>query len=255
MDNKLDQLLAMSRTLGDPANDYVILGEGNTSARCDEDSFWVKASGFSLNDITQDGLVAVNFRPILDLFEQDDLSDEAVAQALLDARVDSSTDIRPSVETTFHALALSMGGANFIGHTHPTAVNSILCSEVAEAAIAGRLFPDEIVVCGPAPALVPYVDPGLPLAQAIRHAILGYQEEYGRNPKLIYMQNHGMIALGASADEVLRITAMAVKTARILQGAYAMGGPQFMSAENVARIDSRLDEHYRQRMLAKQAAQ
>jgi hypothetical protein len=56
--------------------------------------------------------------------------------------------------------------------------------------------------------------------------------------------------LGQSADEVLRITAMAVKTARILLGTYATGGPQFMTAEQVARIDTRPDEHYRQQMLA-----
>ena len=41
----LAQLIAMSRTLGDPANDYVILGEGNTSVQADAESFWVKASG------------------------------------------------------------------------------------------------------------------------------------------------------------------------------------------------------------------
>ncbi len=37
----LTQLVSMSRNLGDPINDYVILGEGNTSAQVDGDSFWV----------------------------------------------------------------------------------------------------------------------------------------------------------------------------------------------------------------------
>ena len=60
----LSQLVAMSRSLGDPANDYVILGEGNTSAKVDADSFWVKASGTELRTITvapSSGL-AGNFR-------------------------------------------------------------------------------------------------------------------------------------------------------------------------------------------------
>ena len=47
-DDTLDRLVAMSRGLGDPANDYVILGEGNTSARHDAETFWVKASGSEL---------------------------------------------------------------------------------------------------------------------------------------------------------------------------------------------------------------
>ena len=48
MTNILDQLITMSNNLGDPANDYVILGEGNSSAKVDEQTFWVKAaSGIS----------------------------------------------------------------------------------------------------------------------------------------------------------------------------------------------------------------
>ena len=39
----LRRLVAMSRDLGQPEKDYVILSEGNTSARIDETTFWVKA--------------------------------------------------------------------------------------------------------------------------------------------------------------------------------------------------------------------
>jgi len=40
MNDVLDELVSMSRALGDPANDYAILGEGNTSVRADGDTFW-----------------------------------------------------------------------------------------------------------------------------------------------------------------------------------------------------------------------
>ena len=49
-EDTLDQLVALSNRLGDPAHDYVILGEGNTSARADAGSFWVKTSGAELPD-------------------------------------------------------------------------------------------------------------------------------------------------------------------------------------------------------------
>ena len=159
--------------------------------------------------------------------------------------MDPEAQARPSVETVLHALALKLDGVNFVGHTHPTAVNAILCSKKAEEAIAGRLFPDEIVYCGPAPIYVPYTDPGVPLALAIRDAIDRYLDEYRENPKVILMQNHGLIALGGTASEVENITAMFVKTARVILGAYALGGPHFMSAEAVARIHTRPDEQYR----------
>jgi ribulose-5-phosphate 4-epimerase/fuculose-1-phosphate aldolase len=64
------------------------------------------------------------------------------------------------------------------------------------------------------------------------------------------MVNHGILALGMMATEVLNITLMADKWARILVGTYALGGPSFLSEQDVARIDSRLDEHYRRRRLS-----
>ncbi len=56
------------------------------------------------------------------------------------------------------------------------------------------------------------------------------------------MQNHGLIALGRTAQEVENITAMAVKAARVLLGTYALGGPHFLSPAAVDRIHTRPDE-------------
>lgn len=245
----LKQLIAMSRNLGQPEKDYVILSEGNTSARIDEESFWVKASGAEMRDIGQDGFIEVRFPPVLAMLEGGDLSDAEIKCRLTEAKVDPDAPTHPSVETVLHALALTMGGANYVGHTHPTAVNAVLCSQHAEAAIAGRLFPDEIVVCGPAPAYVSYTDPGIPLARRVRDVLAAFRRRYGGPPKVILMQNHGLVALGRNPEEVENITAMCVKAARILLGAYALGGPHFMSAQAVARIHTRPDEAYRRRKL------
>ncbi|MCG2766905.1 MAG: class II aldolase/adducin family protein [Anaerolineae bacterium] len=248
-DDVLSQLVTLSRHLADPAHDYVILGEGNTSARADEETFWVKASGRQMDGIEADGFVHVRFAPVLGLLEASDLSDGDVKAELEAARVDPAATSRPSVETVLHALALQLEGVSFVGHTHPTAVNAILCSQRAEEAIAGRLFPDEIVVCGPAPAYVPYTDPGLPLARAVREALQAHMAEWGEPPKVILMQNHGLIALGRTAQEVENITAMYVKTARVIIGTYALGGPRFLGVQAVERIHTRPDELYRRRNL------
>ena len=245
MDETLKQLITMSNNLGNPVLDYVILGEGNTSTRADANTFWVKASGTELRTVGTTDFVRVRFDRVLSLLETDGLSDDAVRAGLEAAKVNPNITARPSVETVLHALALQLEGVNFVGHTHPTAVNAILCSQNAEKAIAGRLFPDEIVYCGPAPVYIPYTDPGVPLARRVRDAIDNYLDEYRENPKVILMQNHGLIALGQTASEVENITAMYVKTARVILGAYALGGPHFMSAEAVARIHTRPDEQYR----------
>ncbi|MCA9935712.1 MAG: class II aldolase [Ardenticatenaceae bacterium] len=244
----LAQLVAMSRSLGEPARDYVILGEGNTSARANDETFWVKASGTQLHGIDEAGFVRVRFAPILALLDAGEVSDEQVKDELAGAVV-GFVGKRPSVETAVHAAALTVGQARFVGHTHPTAVNAILCSQQAEAALAGRLFPDEIVVCGPVPIYLPYIDPGVPLARAVGQAIQRHQENYGESPKVILLQNHGLFVLGQSAQEVENVTAMMVKTARILVGTYALGGPRFLTPEAAARIRTRPDEAYRQRQL------
>jgi rhamnose utilization protein RhaD (predicted bifunctional aldolase and dehydrogenase) len=138
---------------------------------------------------------------------------------------------------------------NFVGHTHATAVNSLTCSAAFETAVSGRIFPDEIVMCGPAPVVVPYTDPGVPLARKVHSLIEQHLDEYREVPKVILMQNHGLIALGRTAQQVENITAMAVKAARVLLGTYALGGPHFMTAQAVQRIHTRPDEYYRRKIL------
>ncbi|MFO7916627.1 MAG: class II aldolase/adducin family protein [Anaerolineae bacterium] len=245
----LQEVISMSRELGQPERDLVILGEGNTSAVCDDDTFWVKASGTQLRHPDMDTFVRLGLAPVCALADRKEISDEAFKSALDAAKVDPSVKKRPSTETVLHALALTEANAKFVGHTHPVAVNAIMCSTRAEEALSGQLFPDEIVVCGPTPAYVPYTDPGLPLARAVRDAFHRYINEWNVPPKVIALQNHGLIALGSSPTEVDSITAMFVKTCRVLLGTYTLGGPHFLSRENVDRIFTRPDEAYRRREL------
>lgn len=246
--NVLDELVAMSLYLGDPANDFVILGEGNTSAK-EGDTFYVKASGKYLSNSDRDTFVRVKHKEALAILDSGDLSDEQIKDALLAALAEPGNSVRPSVETTFHAYLLSLPDVNFVGHTHPAAVNSLLCSVNAEKILRGRIFPDEIVYCGVAPMYVPYVDPGLGLAREIRERVTRFADAEGIAPKVILIQNHGLIALGKTAHEVEAITAMWCKTCRVLMGASIFGGINYFTKQNVDRIYTRPDEHYRKQQL------
>ena len=240
----LEELMAMSRQLGDPAADCAILAEGNTSVRIDEESFWVKASGAQLPAITADGFVRVRFAPVLSLFAAEEASDETIERVLREACVEQTAH-RPSIEALMHALLLQEKDISFVGHTHPVPVNAIVCSRQAEEAISGRVFPDEVVCCGAAPAWVPFTDPGVPLARRVGQAVCEYSETYGERPRAIWMQNHGLIALGSTAQEVVTVTAMAVKVARIILGTYQLGGPNFLTEPQVRRLHTRPDDLYR----------
>ncbi len=245
----LNQLIALSRSLGNPAQDLVILGEGNTSARIDDETFFVKASGKELRSADEKSFVRVFLRQVLNGLDSKALTDEEVRKILAESMTDRSVSDVPSLETFLHAHLLSLPGIAFVGHTHPTAVNAILCSVDARKAVSGRLFPDEIVCCGPAVCYVEYADPGLPLARQLRRRVEEFMEEQKTSPRVILMENHGMIACGRTAREIETITSMYVKTARILTGTSAFGGPHFLTSENVARIHTRPDEIYRQKKL------
>lgn len=242
------ELIALARELGQEARQLVLLGEGNISASCHDGTFWIKASGSSLAKLDEAGVSRVRLEPILGLLMRDQLDELEIAAALLAARVDAAHK-KPSVETFFHAVCLSEGGARWVGHAHPLSANRILCSRLGARPFLGHLFPDAVVVCGKAPAVVPYVDPGFALAKAIRAELARHQGVYGEPPKLLLLENHGVTALGDSATEVMNILLMADKWARILWGSYALGGPSYLSSEDAARIDSRLDEQHRRREL------
>ena len=244
MVQKLDALVAMTRVLGDPQNDYVIIGEGNTSMTVDAESFAVKASGQQMHNIGADGFVTVSFASFLAMLDNPDLPAPHNS---------GSGGSRPSIEASFHAMLLHDCQVNFIGHTHPTAINQILCSEHAAAFAAQRRFPDEVVLCGPESLLVPYADPGLPLAIAMREQLQPYLQAQGEAPKLILLQNHGMIALGDSPSEILNITAMAVKSARIYLGALQLGKVISLPDEDVWHLYGRPDEIYRRNLFVDDA--
>ena len=244
----LKALLDLSHELGQEARGMAILGEGNTSTRRDAVSFWVKASGTNLGTLHPEQVVACSFKDVLAMMEREKMTDAEVNQALLDCRVDPEA-LKPSVEALFHGYLLSLPEVNFVGHVHSIAVNQILCSPRAREFAEKRIFPDEIVCCGAESVLVPYTDPGLVLAQSIRDHTRDYIKHAGTYPRLILLENHGIIAPGKSYQAVCAALLMAEKTAQIWAGAAALGGPIFMKAEQVQRIAQRPDEHYRQRAL------
>jgi len=250
MSTILDRLIELSHYLGDPSRGYAILGEGNTSARIDEDTFYVKASGTTLGSIDAGGFVKVSKSRVLAILDDPAAGDDEVSQVLKDALVDPGETQRPSVETMLHAILLDVPEYAFVGHTHPTHTNMVLCSKVAEQAMAGRLFPDHVVCLGHQSLWIPYVDPGLPLAREVKQRFEAYVETEGVLPKAIMMQNHGFIAMGDSPKAVRSCTDMAEKASRILVGAYTCGGPQFMTETDVDRIFTRPDEHYRIKSIA-----
>jgi rhamnose utilization protein RhaD (predicted bifunctional aldolase and dehydrogenase) len=263
IDSAPDALVELSRQLGRPDRRWAVLAEGNTSVALGDGRMLVKASGASMAVAQPGDFVEMDTAAVLRLVDApvgvhrdaadistnvDGAADDEAVRALFAAA--SSGGRCPSVEALLHAVCLDLPGVDAVGHTHPVPVNALLCSPRASLLVDGSLFPDQIVVLGTDPLLVPYIDPGLKLARAARRMLRERLAATGAAPKVVYLQNHGMFALGASTAEVLQITEMAVKVAEVILGSLPAGGPVFLADADVARIDTRPDELLRRAALA-----
>ncbi len=242
-----DELIAAARWLAYPELDAAILAEGNVSQTDGEGRFWVKASGHQLGSIDSNGFVLVDRNPILAQLDSN-LADQEVKDALRQATIAGGPAV-PSVETFMHAWLLTLPGVECVLHAHPVPQVVLSSHPMAAKICQHRLFPDEIVCCGPATVWVPYVDPGLPLAQAIRQEVTTYIEQWSDFPRTILLGNHGLITLGGNLPQAKSAFQMAVKSGRAWVQALSLGWPETLSEESIQRIAGRPDEHYRQRLL------
>jgi len=245
---RFQSLLKLSHELADPQRPLAILGEGNTSARLGLDTFLVKASGANLGTLAEHDVVECQAEVLLALLDRRGLSDAEIDSALMASRVDPAAK-KPSVEALFHAYFLGLPDVEFVGHTHAPNVNAILCSPRANEFAIKRVFPDEVVCCDVESVFVTYTDPGLLLAQGIRQQTESFIKRHGRAPRVVLLENHGIITLGRSVEAVLAAMLMAEKAAQIWIGAAALGGPKFMTPQNIRRIAGRPDEEVRRRAL------
>ena len=243
-----DEIVALSRALGDPAKDLVILAEGNTSERLSDGRIIVKTSGSFLAETTREDFVVTEVEPLIELMEDDRSTQEDVT-AMLDAGVRQGARRRASIETLVHAAVQSVRPTAFIAHTHPTAVVGLLSSIHAETAFDHWVYSDEAVVIG-SPLFVPYAAPGIDLGRLFLARLRGYVDERGELPSAVLLGNHGMVAIAGDASAAMAITLMTVKGAAVRQVALSVGGVQGLDADTVAHYFERTDMAERRRNLS-----
>ena len=187
---QIEDLIAISRKFGQDSR-FVIAGGGNTSYK-DENRLWVKASGHALATITEDGFAVLDRALLNEMGEKAYNKDTAIREEQVknDLSVACITkDRRPSVETSLHNC---MGFA-FVVHLHPTLVNGLMCSVNAEAACK-EIFPDALYI--------EYTDPGYTLFKKVYDRIKAYKAEKGKEPQVIFLQNHGIFVGGDTTAEI-----------------------------------------------------
>ena len=187
---QIEDLIAISRKFGQDSR-FVIAGGGNTSYK-NEERLWVKASGHALATITEDGFAVLDRALLNEMGEKAYSQDTAVREEQVknDLAVACVTkDRRPSVETSLHNC---MGFA-FVVHLHPTLVNGLMCSANAEA-VCREMFPDALYI--------EYTDPGYTLFKKVYDRIKAYKNANGKEPQVIFLQNHGIFVGADTTAEI-----------------------------------------------------
>lgn len=173
-----------ARIGGDP---LLVQGPGGNTSVKQAGRMWIKASGTVLADATSNDIF-VEVDVDRALAELDGAGDGSCRSAL----VDPDGGLRPSIETTFHA----MFPQRYVFHFHSvhTIVHAI--AEQGRALLSEKLAGLNWVAA-------PYRKPGIPLSRAIREAVL-CQTDLGA-VEVIVLENHGVIVV---SDELPRINSL-----------------------------------------------
>lgn len=154
---------------------------GNTSLK-EGYTLWIKASGTWLAHARErDIMVPVHMAPLVEAVERSDPRAEQAECFTVAER--NPSGLRPSIETTVHALMPQP----VVAHVH--CVDTIALAVRKDARVA---FQEKLA--GLNWAFVPYHRPGLPLAR-------GIAEHRGRRPDVLVLGNHGLVVAGESVKE------------------------------------------------------
>ena len=201
-DKILKELEYISQAVGNRV-DYTQGGGGNTSAKLNEELMAVKASGYKLKQITPgEGYVVVNYQKLVNYYEKVDLSQdrdyEKESAEFVRANLVEMVGLkklRPSVEAGFHSVL-----KKFVIHTHPVYANILCCTHTGQA-IVEKIFANKPF----ATAWVPYINPGFCLTLEINEIIKDTLKQRGKFPKVIFMENHGLIVTAEDSQACVRL--------------------------------------------------
>ena len=165
--NSLDELIEISAKLGQDLN-LVQAGGGNTSWK-EDGTLWIKASGkWLVNAAREEMFVPV---PVTDVIQDMNAGRDTTREY----RTESGVLLRPSVETSMHAVMPHP----VVIHLHSVRTIAWAVQSDGRHAVAERLQ-------GLRWCWIPYIHPGFPLAGRIR-------QELDNRPDVLILENHGLV--------------------------------------------------------------
>lgn len=192
---------------------------GNVSVRSG-DVMYIKPSGFSMDELTEDVIIAV------------DINTLKVVEG----------SYKPSSETPLHALCYrARSDVNAVVHVHPP--YCIALSAAGRGELINRaLYPDHVIFIGRV-AAIEYVTPTtMDFGRIVA-------EKAGEGYNCILLQNHGTVTLGSTLKEAVFRAEVLEESAKILWLTLMLGKPRFLTDEEVTELEGLSTEKYRRELL------
>ena len=233
-DPLINELLTLGQSIGRHPAQLVLPGEGSLAARVTETRIAISCRAANLAEIAAPDFVHLDLQRVVEIIAHDPVLPEDLAGAQLHAEPGAE----PDEGMTLYAWLLSQDPElRFAAHIHPVLVDQITASPRARQFADRRTTHNEVLALGSASLLVNYTDPGLPLTREIQKKMILWRDRYKSVPRIILVQNHGVMLLGGTVAGLLHSIDALVKYAELFAGASLLGGPVFLTPQAITAIE------------------
>jgi len=166
-------------------------------------------------------------------------------------------DLILAVGPTLRGLLSSDGRRRIVRFDESRVIVDLVAgADGRKAALAGSLYPDQIVYCGSVPMWVParQGQQADTVAGRVPALLERYVRRHGQPPLVILVQGLGMFAVGSTAANADAVAALYRNSASIMAGARRTGGIQYLARRHVTFIEQWEAERYRMAVSRKGSA-
>ena len=233
-DPLITEILTLGQSLGRHPARLILAEEGALAARVTDTRVAVTRRGAHLAELQVADFVHLDLQRVNEVMAHDPVLPEDLAAAQLHAGFGAE----PHEDSTLFAWLLALDPALRVAvHIHPVIVDQITASPRARQFADRRTVHNEVLAFGSASLLVNYAEPGLALTREIQKKMILWRDRNKSVPRVILVQNHGVILLGETGPALVRSVEALLKYAELFAGASLLGGPVFLTPQAITQIE------------------
>ncbi|MGA3170040.1 MAG: class II aldolase/adducin family protein [Chthoniobacteraceae bacterium] len=233
-DPLINEIVTLGQSLGRHPGRIVLEDEGSLAARVTDSRAVVTRRGAHLAELQAGDFIHMDLGRMNEVMAHDPVLPEDLATAQLHAEHGAE----PHEDYTLFAWLLGLDpGMHVAAHIHPVLVDQITASPRARQFADRRTVHNEVLALGPASLLINYAEPGLGLTREVQKKMVLWRDRNKSVPRVILVQNHGVILLGETGAALLRSIDALLKYAELFTGASLLGGPVFLTPQAITQIE------------------